>query len=68
MNSDLPLSRVKTSKVRMKQVHFNIPEDLWRQFRAKLPSLGYSTSSEFLREKIREAVSVSIREKFVGRN
>jgi len=43
-------------KARVIQVHFNLPEDVWRRFQAKLPNLGYSTASEYLRDMIRVAV------------
>jgi len=38
------------------QAHFELPEDQWKNFLAILPSLGYSSASEFLREKVREAI------------
>jgi len=48
----------KTLKGKVVEVHFNIPEELWRRFLAVLPALGYSSASEFFRAKIREAISI----------
>ncbi len=44
-------------KSRTVQVHFNLPEKLWKHLLAKLPDLGYSTASEFFRARIREAIA-----------
>jgi hypothetical protein len=46
----------RSSKV---QAHFELPADQWEDFLSVLTSLGYSSASEFLREKIREAVKES---------
>jgi hypothetical protein len=50
------ISGARAPKAKVVQVHFNIPEDQWRRFQAKLSDLGYSTASEFLRDKVREAL------------
>ncbi len=49
----------KTLKGKVVEVHFDIPEELWRRFLAVLPALGYSSASEFFRAKIREAISLN---------
>jgi metal-responsive CopG/Arc/MetJ family transcriptional regulator len=47
----------KALKGKVIEVHFNVPEELWRRFLAVLRVLGYSSASEFFRAKIREAIS-----------
>lgn len=53
--------REKTDVIKGKkiQVHFDILEDQWREFRKKVVNRGYSTASEFLREKVREVLKES---------
>jgi len=53
---DTPVSGAQPPKARKIDAHFIILEDLWRQFQAKLPNLGYSTASEYLRQCVRDVV------------
>lgn len=48
------------ARINRKQVHFEIPEVLWIEFSRRLTELGYASASEFLRQKIREAVQHDI--------
>ena len=39
-----------------KQAHFYLTQKQWKELMAALESLGYSSASEFFREKVREII------------
>jgi Arc/MetJ-type ribon-helix-helix transcriptional regulator len=53
------MGKLAANRSKKVQAHFELPEDQWENFLAILPSLGYSSASEFLREKVREALKES---------
>lgn len=48
--TEVNTSTIKSRKI---QAHFDVQEEMWRQFRRKLSKRGYSASL-FLREKVQE--------------
>jgi len=53
---DETINSVRALKTKKIQAHFQITENQWREFQRKIQDLGYSTASEFLRDKIRQVL------------